>query len=234
MTRLAKLLVIFVAVASLGFAAFAAAMVSGGPNWTALGDHPGVAEKVGIAKNESAGNITYVGTHRLTGEQVGSSAILADVVLKAQKRVMDEMRTELQDIQGRITALTPQRDAAKQLVVTDVAGLEKHGALWSAQLQTMATRITQTTDELTQAGGQALQLQAELKELRFEVLRLRNQLELLRDDTFAAAEQQRALEAELLILQQNRQRLERRQEILKSQMAGTSYEAPVSTATSVP
>lgn len=219
MTRFAKILVVFVAAASLGFAAFALAMFAGGPNWEALANDPAIRDKVAFSHSDTG---TYSATMRVSGEQVASSQIQADVVLKAQQRVLSEMRTELQDIQARVATLTPQRQVVHDLVAVDLQGLQKHASLWATQLEQLSQQIAKMTDELGVTGAQALKLQEELKELRFEVLRLRNQLELLRDDLFVAETQRSALENELLLLEQNRQRLERRQEQLKQQLGSST------------
>ena len=57
---------------------------------------------------------------------------------------------------------------------------------------------------------------------REEGYRLSNQLELLRNDKFAALQQQKVLEFELIRLEENRQRLQRRQKQLKQQL-GDGY-----------
>lgn len=220
MTRFAKIFVVFVTAASLGFAAFALAMFAGGPNWDAWANAPAVADHVSIVRSETG---TYSATVRTTGEQLGSSENQADIVLKAQARVLADARAKLQDVQDRITRLSPQKAVVADSIAADRAGLDKHAAIWSAELQALATQIATVTDNLTQTGAQAQQLQEQLKELRFEVLRTRNQLELLRDDQYVSELQKQALEDELLLLQENRKRLERRQAGLKAQLEGTSY-----------
>ena len=60
------------------------------------------------------------------------------------------------------------------------------------------------------------------QERREEGYRLANQLELLRNDQFAATQQQKVLEGELLRLEENQRRLERRQTTLKKQL-GDDY-----------
>lgn len=217
MTRLAKLLVVFVAVASLGFMAFAGALRYGGPNWDELAHAPGLYEKVAITRNEVG---QYSAAMRVTGENVGSSINPGEVVTKAQAKVLGDLRTEMQAISDQMNNLAPQQTGVKELIATDRSGLEKHAAIWSAQLQDLAKRISTLTDELAAKGGEVKQLQDELTELRYEVLRMRNQLELLRDDLFAVQQQEQALKIELRRLQEDRLRLERRQQQLNQQLTG--------------
>ena len=220
MTRFAKVFVVFVAAASLGFAAFALAMFAGGPNWQAWASDPAIADTISIVGSETG---TYTATARVSGDQIASGTNLADVVLKVQARRLADLRTELQDLQDKMARFGPQRESVKQLIEMDEAGLKKHAELWASQLAALAQQITEMTDNLAQTGNEALQLQEQLKSLRFEVLRTRNQLELLRDDLYVAQVQQTALENELLLLQENRKRLERRQEGLKQQLDGATY-----------
>ena len=220
MTRLAKILTIFTTAACLGFAAFAMAMFAGGPNWTVMANSQALTPRVEFAVSDTG---THSAKLRVTGDQIATSEVQADVVLKAQARVLADFRNELQDLQAKIATLEPQRETVRTQVAADLGGLARHAELWTAQLTDISNRIAEMTNQLAMTGTNAVQLQEELKELRFEVLRLRNQLELLRDDQFAAEEQQRALEAELLLLRESRLRLERRQQGLKQQLSGTNY-----------
>lgn len=220
MTRLAKILVIFTTAASLGFAAFAMAMFAGGPNWSAMTVDPSLSDRVAFSTSETG---THTATLRVTDAQVASGEILPDVVLKSQARILQDIQTELQNLKTRIETLSPQREVVSNQIVADEAGLKRHAEIWNARLADLGTRIAQVTDELAMTGMNAVAMQEQLKELRFEVLRLRNQLELMRNDQYAALQQQEALEAELLLLRENRLRLERRQDGLKQQLSGTTY-----------
>lgn len=220
MTGLAKILVVFTAALSLGFAAFAFAMFAGGPNWDLIAAHAGLSEAVQFDVSETGSHSAKL---RVTDEQVGSSEIQADVILKAQARVLRDLNEKVQRLQAEIPTLTTQRETLRTQTATDRNGLSRHGELWAEQLKALAAQITQVTDELADTGVKAQQLLAQLRELGFEVLRLQNQLELLRDDQFAAEEQRRALESELLQLRESRLRLERRQAGLKQQLEGAVY-----------
>ncbi|MBI1347278.1 hypothetical protein GC163_13445 [bacterium] len=215
MTRIAKLLVVFVTVASLSFAAFAGALRFGGPNWNELANHDGLKKAVAITRSDTG---QYAAVMRVSGDPVASSMNVAEVVTKSQAKVLSDLRNELQDISNQINTLTPQQSSLKELIAADRTGLEKHAAAWSAQLQNLAERIATLSDELAAKGSEVKLLQDELIELRYEVLRLRNQLELLRDDLFAAEQQEKALQNELRRLQEDRLRLERRQEQLHQQL----------------
>ena len=104
------------------------------------------------------------------------------------------------------------------LIPIDKAGVE-------SREKSFNDRIQQLWDEMQAIGNQfsALTIQTQDvmrvgQERREEGYRLSNQLEILRNDKFAAAEQQRVLEDELVRLEENKRRLERRQNQLKQQL----------------
>jgi chromosome segregation ATPase len=222
MTRASKVLVVMIALGSLGIAAFAAALVTGGPNWEAIAQSPEISKFVSISRTDTG---QYTGTMRVSGEQVGSSANLADVVIKSQQKVLSDLRARVTELQPKVEQLTTASAAVVETVEKDKAGLEAHAALWSKQLQALSDEIARLTAELSQKASQNTQIQQELGERRFEVLRLHNQLELLRDDLFAAETQRNALQRELLLLEESRKRLEHRKKQLKGQL-GEPYEEP--------
>ncbi|HUQ68103.1 MAG TPA: hypothetical protein VM165_01185 [Planctomycetaceae bacterium] len=222
MTRFSKVLVIAIALGSLGIAAFAAALVTGGPNWEAIAQSPEISKSVSISRNETD---IYAATMRVSGEQVASSKNLAEVVVKSEQKILADLKSQVQELQPKVEALIPQSAAVLAVIERDHAGLLTHAELWSKQLQALSTEIARLTAELTQKASQNTLIQQELGERRFEVLRLQNQLELLRDDLFAAETQRNALQRELLLLEESRKRLENRQRQLKGQL-GEKYEEP--------
>ncbi|MDZ4688044.1 MAG: hypothetical protein SH850_23465 [Planctomycetaceae bacterium] len=222
MTRLSKVLVIAIALGSLGIAAFAAALVTGGPNWEAIAQSPEISQSVSITRNETG---LYSATMRVTGEQVTTSPSknLAEVVVKSEQKILADLKSQVQELQPKVEALIPVSAAVLAVIERDHAGLQTHANLWSKQLQALSADIARLTAELTQKASQNTLIQQELGERRFEVLRLQNQLELLRDDLFAAETQRDALQRELLLLEESRKRLESRQNQLKGQLGEGNY-----------
>jgi chromosome segregation ATPase len=221
MTRLSKILVVIVAFGSLGMAAFSAALVTGGPNWEAIAQSPEISKFVAITQNDTG---QWSGTMRVSGEQVGSSLNLAEVVIKSQQKILADLKAQIQELQPRVEALGPQSVAVQGVIEKDIAGLEAHGELWARQLKALSDEVARLTTVLSQKAAQTTQIQQELGERRFEVLRLHNQLELLRDDLFAAETQRDALQRELIQLEESRKRLEHRQNQLKVQLGEKPYD----------
>jgi hypothetical protein len=226
MTRFSKLLVVVIAAASLGFAAFVGALVTGGPNWRKLAfdlsNLPEFGRQVTFTAPQLP-NGPWTATDNRTGQTIGSDPILAAVILKAQALLLTELQSEVRSLKERIEAETTSRDISRQTITTDLAGLEARAVKYSELLKKLAADIDAQTDALSKQGVELSAVQRDRDERRFEVYRLMNQLELLRDDLYASQRQRDALRDELLQLNENRLRLERRQQTLKQQL-GASYE----------
>jgi len=217
MSRLTRVLVVFIAAASLGFAAFALALVNGGPNWEALADQPEFSKSISVSLPQTPGG-SYSAKHRSTGQDIKSSKILAEVVVEGQKKVLAELTEQLQQLEPKLEPLKQQVAETRRVIGVDTAGLEARAKAWSDQLNKLTNDLNQLNQQLQSRTVVATQTQRELEERRFEVYRLQNQLELLRDDLFAAVQQREALESELEILQEAQRRLERRQDQLQKQV----------------
>ena len=219
MARLTKVLVVFVAAASLGFLAFVVALSNGGPNWETLANAPALADEVSIVAPSKAGE-NYTAKHRVTDDSLKSSHVLAEVVIDGQRRVLDDLKKEVQQLDETISKLKPSFESANKDISTDRAGLDARAKAWSAQLERLTQALNQLNTQLQARTVEATQVQRDLEERRFEVLRLRTQLELLRDDLYAAEQQRNALINELDSLKESEQRLARRQKQLHEQVGG--------------
>jgi chromosome segregation ATPase len=222
MNRLTRVLVVFITAASLGFAAFALALVNGGPNWEALADEEVFTKSVGVSPPQVPGG-SYTAKHRSTGQDLKSSKVLAEVVVEGQKKILADLSAELQKLEPMIEPLKQQVAETRRIIDVDSNGLALRAKNWSDQLTTLSNTLTALNSQLQSRTVAATVVQRELEERRFEVYRMQNQLELLRDDLYAAVQQREALESELEILTEAQQRLERRQEQLQSQV---KYEKP--------
>jgi chromosome segregation ATPase len=222
MTKLTRVLVVFITLASFGFMAFVFALVSGGPNWEALADQPEFARTVSLVP-PSTPEGSWTASNRSTGAQLKSSKLLAEVVLEGQKAVLAELTSELQQLEPLVEPLKAQLAESRRIIGADAAALEARATAWAAQLAKLSEALKQTNEQLQLRTVEATQVQRDLEERRFEVYRLQNQLELLRDDLFAAEQQREALISELTILKESEERLARRQQQLQQQL-GAGYE----------
>lgn len=221
MTRFSKVLVVFVAAASLSFVAFVGALVVGGPNWTALASQMQNTPDYGRQVSFKAPDVpkgSWTATHIRSNTSIATDPLLPAVIVKAQERILKDLRDELADLKGKIEAETAARDLANQTITADHAGIKVRSDAYLVQLKTLAAEIEESTQQLSQQGVDLTKVQKQFEERRFEVFRLQSQLELLRDDLYGAQRQRDALRDELLQLKESQQRLETRQKQLKRQL----------------
>lgn len=221
MTRFSKVLVVFVAAASLSFFAFVGALLVGGPNWSALADQMQNTADYGRQVTFKAPDVpkgSWTVTHTRSNTSIGTDPLLPAVILKAQDRILKDLRDELADLKAKIEAETAARDLANQTIAADHIGIKARATAYEDQLKKLATEVATATESLAQKGVDLTVVQKQFEERRFEVFRLQSQLELLRDDLFAAQRQRDALLDELLQLKESQQRLSARQQQLKRQL----------------
>lgn len=217
MNSLGKFLVVFVTACSLGFTAFAMSLVTGGPDWVGEAESPELTED--FVFTTVPGEVPkYSVKDRKTDQAIGSqSEVLAEVVVAARKQQVTTARAEETRLQAEVARLQPLIKEYKDLGPPDQKGLMLRAQNLDAMLTKISENIQQVTQEIATKAAAIQQIQKTAQERREEGFRLKNQLELLRTDLFAAVEQRRILEDELVRVEENLKRLERRGELLKQQ-----------------
>lgn len=222
MNAIGKILVVFIAAASLSFLAFAAALRNGGLDWVAEMKAPDL-QKEFVFSTEAGEKTTYSVRHRRSDSPViERTPVQAETVLKARSRLEQDNNKLLQELNPQPAQLQAAIKSTQDAITVDKKGVE-------AREQELDGAIAKTWNEI-QAVGDALsestiQTQDVLKtaqERREENYRLTNQLDLLRNDTFAAIEQKKVLQDELRRLEDIKRRSQRRNEQLKLQV-GEGY-----------
>lgn len=210
-----KVFVVFVATASLSFAAFTAAMRNGGPNWPSEVDELGTEFILTATPGDP---VTYSLAHRRTNQAGKTSPVLAEVVTEARAKQITLAREELTKVTAEIERLKPLTEGANAAVSADEASLKAREDVLVGQLNAISEAISRLNEQIIEKTGEAQQVRLVGQERREEVYRLQNQLELLRDDLYAAQVQRKNLEEEELRLTDLLQRLERR----RDQLAGNT------------
>ena len=131
-------------------------------------------------------------------------------------------REELGKLTAEAERLKPLTAAANAAILADEAGLKVREDALVKQMDEISQSISRINDEIIEKAGVAQKIRAEGQERREEGFRLQNQLELLRDDLYAAQIQRKNLEEEELRLQEILQRLQRR----KQQLSSTTGQSP--------
>lgn len=220
---LGKILVVFVAASSLGFVAFVAAMRNGGPDWQGEMRSPELQSEF-VFSTDAGEIVKYSATHRRTESTVSSKKpILAEVVIDARKKLEQETNSRINELSPQPQQLEEAIKATKESIAADKLGVE-------AREQSLSDDFQQTWQLLEAVGDQYSKLTIETQDVlkvgqerREEGHRIANQLAILRNDQFAAVEQKNKLADELVRLEENRQRLQRRQKQLKQQLGEVEY-----------
>ena len=168
--------------------------------------------------------MTYSAKHRRTETEVSpKTPILAEVILKSRKRLEDDANKKMQELSPLVQPLTDRLAVIKKLIPEDDAGVQLRVKKYEEQIEKLVGQLKQVGDEFSAKTLETQDVMRLAQDRREEGYRLANQLELLRNDKFAALQQQKVLEFELIRLEENSHRLERRQKQLKQQL-GDKYE----------
>lgn len=218
MNSFGKILVVFVTAASLGFVAFTLSLVSGGPNWKAEMQSEELTKDFTFTVNPGE-KTTYAVKTRKTDQPVGAQTpVIAEVVVAARKKQVDDAKAEETRLTNEVARLQPIIKEIKDLIPPDKAGMAARAQFLDKLLTKLSGEIDKTTQEIATKATAIQQIQKTTEERRNEGFRLKNQLELMRTDLFAAMAQQKILEDELVRVEENLRRLERRSEQLKNQV----------------
>ena len=222
MNSLGKVMVVFVTATSLGFAAFALSLVTGGPNWKAEAESDELTKDF-VFTTTPGEKPTYTVKTRRTGDAVGSqSTLLAETVVNARQRQLKDAKEKETALLTEIEKIKPQIAQIKALIPQDQAGLVARAQILDKLLGELNEAIQTATAAFTAKATEIQQIRKTGEERREEGFRLKNQLELLRTDLFVAQAQQQILEGELVRVEENLKRLQRREQQLKQQVG--SYE----------
>jgi chromosome segregation ATPase len=218
MNSFGKVLVVFVTACSLGFVAFSLSLVTGGPNWKGESESAELTDDF-IFTTTPGEKPTYSAKLRKTDQAVGSqSRVLAEVVVAARKKHVEDAKAEDARLAGEIARLTPLIKDVKDLIPPDEAAMKARMERLDKTLTMISDEIQKVTQEIAAKALAIQAIQKTAQERRDEGYRLKNQLELMRNDMFVAQAQQRILEDELVRVEENLKRLERRNEQLKKQV----------------
>jgi len=218
MNSFGKILVVFTTACSLGFAAFTLSLVSGGPNWK------GEAESAELTNDFLITAVAgekpmYSAKNRKTDQGVGTqSTLLAEVVVGARKQQVADAKEKESELNKEIERIKPLIEEMRALIPPDQAGLVVRAQMLDKILTQLSEQIQTTTQGIEAKAAAIRVIQKTTQDRREEALRLRNQLELMRTDLYVAQAQQKLLEVELVRVEENLKRLERRGEQLQKQV----------------
>lgn len=214
-TKLSKVLVVFVTFASVAFVGFALAITNSGPNWVtasqALPDY----------------EFTYTGGEkpswavkpRSGGDQTKSARAHPDVIGWAYDDAKKKLEEEIGKVSPQIKPLEDQIQATSQMIEQDLYGLTAKREQLSKQLDDIHKQIASITQETTRANEETLKIRGQAEQRRSDVYRLIRNYQAIEADQYQLVQQKRRLLDMLYQMQGLRNRLEERADDLLAQGA---------------
>lgn len=206
LTKLSKIMVVFVTFASISFLAFSIIVTTAGPNWQkeaeALPDY---------AFTQSGGEKpTWSVKHRLAEQPLKTSIIYPDVIAEAYKHAKIEPDEAIAKYPPLIEAQKKEIATTKKLIETDVKGLEARKDELFKQYEAQQKLLAETSDALIKAGEGTLKIRVEAERRRSDSYRLGRNLQAIEADHYQLTEQKQRLLDLIFQMQGMRDRLKER------------------------
>lgn len=191
MTKIAKILVVFVAIASLAFMGFAITATVGGPNWEEA--IPQLSNYKIVLGGDSLNPVWQATTARDEPVQGGQHKVLAKVLIACLE---DQNRRDAEKI-GKLTERKPLLEEKLAQIKASIApddaallayekALREHLDNTAKEIEAASKVVIEKTDEVQQIGKRI--------EARYQdVLRLETQVDETRGDQFRLAEAKQQL-----------------------------------------
>lgn len=215
MNQAAKVLIIFVTIASLSFMALTGAVTLGGPNWWGR-----TQEMTEYTFDKTTGETTsYSASHRPSGQPVqsASSPILAKTVVAVQQDEKTRQEAILTKLNEDIAREEARIKILKDLQAGDRELLEARSNEYLKQLDAINAAVATLTEDIDKLTQETFALDESLGERREDVLRLRDQLALVRTDRERLIAERGELEDILVLLKSSLEQLDRRTKQLQTQ-----------------
>lgn len=211
MTKISKILAVFVAVASLAFVGFAMATTFGGPNWRVIMQEE---EFRGYRISQTPDGI-WTAIRGSDEGQVASSKVLPDVLSKIMDEVQQQRQQRIQDLQARIQPLEQKISDLESFQYADEEALKKFEDEQRRLLAEIRQREADTAGRVIAATNESQKLENQIAARREDILRLAQEVEELRADQFRLREIRGQLNDLLNQLNGNLDRAEHREKLLR-------------------
>ncbi len=222
MTKIGKVLCVFVLIISLAFLGVASVTVMGGVNWrverdTVTGDY---------VFDKAVGETTTHSVKARRGDRALASGTksLAAVVIKAHDDMVVQRNKQIQDLQAKTKLTNDEKDFWEQPLEIDKESMTARSDKLAVELATIREQIdgiSKKNIELVQGTQKTLTTNESRRE---EIYRLLSQLEEIQTDLFQIKEQQKRLRSLLVRTSGVVGRLKRRQQQLVKAGARGQYE----------
>ena len=210
-----KVLAVFLSVGSLVFLGLVVAHSSGGVNWQSELRAQDLAEyKFELSDGENPQwTVTGLGNRPIATVDGNK---LPEAILKARQDLERQQQKELTEIGQKLPVVETQLQTIQQLKTVDLEAMKKREADVERYLAALNAQVLKLSDQLTKKVQDTTTARTDAANLRTDVYRLTNELEVLRTDRARLVELRRGLADELLRLQITNQSLKQRVDQLQN------------------
>lgn len=182
MTKLSKILSIFVTVACLAFVGFAIATTFAGPDWS---EAMNADYFDGYAITKSTGeNASWSATRGSDDGQVATSKVLPEVLTKVMDEVQQNRQAELQELQAKEPVLTTRIAKLETAKAADEKALQGYITKLRERLAALTQQESDLTSKVTAMAVEARKVETQIVSRREDIIRLNQQVEELKADLF--------------------------------------------------
>ena len=200
MTKAGKVLTIFLAVAALAFMSFAGAVYFGGPNWQSE---------------------LYADDLRGRSISVGAEGNTAGALITARKQLLQEQKGQVTALDEQIDKFQKQIKGIQEAKTQDLAALNAREAELREEIQQQEVQLADLSDKLTKLSRRTTEVRGVARNRREDVMRLQNELEILRTDLERLKDLRTLLTDRLIKLKLNNNSLDERKRDLQRQSVGS-------------
>ena len=211
MTRVGKILVVLISIASLAFAGFAILIFYAGPNYEEMaGQIDGYKFTLSTGENP-----TWSAVRARGDSQVASDKSLAKVIDAVLADKLKAIQDESADFKSRIPPLTEELERTKAANEADIPALTEYIAAQRVRLEALNTQLGQLESQVLAETANAQKLENIASARRDDVFKLGGQLTEVKADKFRLEAIKRQLAEELEQVIGNIERAEARQKKLE-------------------
>ncbi len=207
MTKLSKVLAVFIVALSLAFMAFAGAAFVGGPNWLAESQADDLKPfRFDKETDAQAGTISWSVSSVLGSDEdkkapIKKSAVLADTIIAARKKMSTDQDQQISAITEQIPNQEAMLKLIRQLHGSDTRALTEYRDNLNKEVTQQWELAEDQSKQVVSASQETQAKQIESGNRREDIVRLATQLDVLRTDLYQAEKHQEILKDLLYRLQ---------------------------------
>lgn len=177
MSKFGPILVVLIAMLSIGFMGFAGVATFGGPNWRAIASSMKDYQFI----RSDGPNTTWSAISR-NDDTLKTSAVLPEVIVAALDDKQTTLKTELDELSAQQPVIQQNLDSINRQIDADKPALDAHLALQAQLLVDLSEQAANLSRQVVQKTQEGEAIEKVVSDRRSDVFRQQNQLEVLRAD----------------------------------------------------